>query len=199
MTEISASMVKDLREKTGVGMMECKTALVETKGDFEKAVVYLRERGLMTAAKKAGRVAADGVIMSYIHAGGKMGVLIEVNCETDFVAKTDEFLSLAKELAMQVAAANPIYVKPEDVPADVIQKEKEIYKAQMGETKKPADILEKILTGKLQKYFEEACLLEQNYIKDPAKKVKQLVTETVTKLGENIQVRRFARYKIGEE
>jgi len=197
--EILASMVQDLREKTGVGMMECKSALVECQGDFEKAIVYLRERGLMSAAKKAGRTAADGVVAAYIHAGGKIGVLIEINCETDFVAKTEEFQNLARELAMQVAAANPVYVKKEDVPEDVIQRERGIYETQMGDSKKPAEIKEKILQGKLQKYFEEVCLLEQAYIKEPSKKVGQMVAEAVSKTGENIQVRRFARYKIGEE
>lgn len=197
--EITASMVKDLREKTGVGMMECKTALVECQGDFEKAIVYLRERGLMSAAKKSGRTAAEGTVAAYIHAGGQIGVLIEVNCETDFVAKTDEFQNLARELAMQVAAANPLYVKKEDVPEEVVQRERGIYETQMGDTKKPPEIREKILQGKLQKYFEEVCLLEQAYIKEPAKKIGQLVTEAVSKTGENIQVRRFARFKIGEE
>jgi elongation factor Ts len=199
MTEISATMVKELREKTGVGMMECKAALMESKGDFEKAIVYLRERGLTSAAKKASRTAADGTIKAYIHAGGKIGVLLELNCETDFVANTEEFQALAYELAMQVAAANPLYVRREEVPEEVIAREKEIAKAQMGDTKKPPEILEKILVGKVSKYFEEVCLLEQAYIKDPAKKVNQLVTEAVAKIGENIQVRRFTRYKIGEE
>jgi elongation factor Ts len=197
--EITATMVKDLREKTGVGMMECKTALVECQGDFEKSIVFLRERGLMSAAKKAGRVAGEGTVAAYIHAGGKIGVLIEVNSETDFVANTAEFQSLARELAMQVAATNPLYVRKEDVPADVIERERGIYETQMGDVKKPPEIKEKILQGKLQKYFEEVCLLDQVYIKDSAKKVNQLVSEAVAKMGENIQVRRFARYKIGEE
>jgi elongation factor Ts len=197
--EIKADKVKDLREKTGVGMMECKTALVECQGDFEKAIVFLRERGLMSAAKRAGRVAGEGTVAAYIHAGGQIGVLLELNCETDFVAKTDEFQALARELAMQVAAANPLFVKKEDVPAEIIQRERGIYETQMGDSKKPPEIREKILAGKLQKYFEEVCLLEQAYIKDPAKKAGQLVTEAVSKTGENIQVRRFARYKIGEE
>jgi elongation factor Ts len=197
--EIKADKVKDLREKTGVGMMECKTALVECQGDFEKAIVFLRERGLMSAAKRAGRVAGEGTVAAYIHAGGQIGVLLELNCETDFVAKTDEFQVLARELAMQVAAANPLFVKKEDVPAEIIQRERGIYETQMGDSKKPPEIREKILAGKLQKYFEEVCLLEQAYIKDPAKKAGQLVTEAVSKTGENIQVRRFARYKIGEE
>jgi len=196
---ISASMVKELREKTGVGMMECKTALTETNGDFEKAIVYLRERGLASAAKKAGRTASDGTVSCYIHAGGKLGVMIEVNSETDFVAKTEDFQALARDLAMQVAAANPLYVRREEVPAEIITKEREIYRAQMGETKKPPEILEKILTGKLEKYFEEACLMEQVFVKDPTKKITQLISETVAKVGENIQVRRFVRFKVGEE
>ena len=199
MPEITASMVKELREKTGVGMMECKAALAEACGDFEKAIVHLRERGLMTAAKKAGRTAADGTVKAYIHAGGKIGVLIEVNCETDFVANTDEFQALAYELAMQVAAANPLYVKREEVPEEILQREREIARTQLGDSKKPADIVEKILSGKVAKYYEEVCLLDQNYIKDPSKKVSQLVTDAVSKTGENIQVRRFARFKIGEE
>ncbi len=196
---ISASVVKELRDKTGVGMMECKTALQETGGDMEKAIIYLRERGLASATKKAGRVAADGLVTAYIHAGGKLGVLLEVSCETDFVAKTEAFQSLSKELAMQVAASNPQYVRREDVPDEILQREREIYKAQMGESKKPAEILEKIINGKLEKYFEETCLLEQPYIKEPSRKVNALVAETVSKTGENIQVRRFVRYKVGEE
>jgi len=196
---ISAATVKELRDKTGVGMMECKSALKECDGDMEKAITYLREKGLASAAKRAGRVAADGTIASYIHAGGKLGVLVEVNVETDFVAKTDEFQALARNIAMHIAAANPLYVKREDVPADVLQKERDIYKAQMADAKKPADILEKIITGKLEKYFEEVCLLEQAYVKDPNKKISQLIAEIVAKVGENIQIRRFARFKVGEE
>jgi elongation factor Ts len=196
---ISASAVKELRDKTGVGMMECKTALQETGGDMEKAIIYLRERGLASATKKASRVAADGLVTAYIHAGGKLGVLLEVSCETDFVAKTEAFQSLSKELAMQVAAANPQYVRREDVSPEIIQRERDIYKAQMGETKKPAEILEKIINGKLEKFFEETCLVEQPYIKEPSRKVNALVAETVSKTGENIQVRRFVRFKVGEE
>ncbi|MCK5241318.1 translation elongation factor Ts [bacterium] len=196
---ISATVVKELRDKTGVGMMECKTALKESDGDMEKAITYLREKGLASAAKRSGRVAADGTIASYIHAGGKLGVMVEVNVETDFVAKTDEFQALAKDLAMHIAAAGPSYVKREDVPDDVIQKERDIYKAQLADSKKPADIMEKIIAGKLEKFYAETCLLEQPHIKDPEKKVSQLVAETVGKVGENIQVRRFARFKVGEE
>lgn len=196
---ITAETVKQLRDKTGVGMMECKTALKESGGDMDKAVTYLRERGLASASKRADRVAGEGVVTSYIHAGGNLGVLIEVNAETDFVAKTDEFQNLGRDLAMHVAASNPQYVKREDVPEEILQQEREIYKAQMAESKKPADIMEKIITGKLDKYFQEVCLLEQSYVKDPDKKVSQLVAEAIAKVGENIQVRRFARFKVGEE
>ncbi len=196
---ISAETVKQLRNKTGVGMMECKTALKEAGGDVDKAVTYLRERGLASASKRADRVAGEGLVASYIHAGGTLGVLVEVNVETDFVAKTDEFQNLARDLAMHVAASNPQYVKREDVPQEMIQKERDIYKAQMAGSKKPADIMEKIITGKLEKYFQETCLLEQAYVKDPDKKIRQLIAEAIAKLGENIQVRRFARFKVGEE
>jgi elongation factor Ts len=196
---ISATVVKELRDKTGVGMMECKTALKECEGDMEKAITYLREKGLASAGKRAGRVAAEGTVASYIHAGGKLGVMVEVNVETDFVAKTDEFQELAKGIAMHIAAAGPSYVKREDVPDELIQKEREIYKAQMAESKKPADIMEKIITGKLEKFYEETCLMEQPYVKDTEKKVGQLVAEIIAKVGENVQVRRFARFKVGEE
>lgn len=196
---ISAETVKQLRNKTGVGMMECKTALKEAGGDVDKAVTYLRERGLASASKRADRVAGEGLVASYIHAGGTLGVLVEVNVETDFVAKTDEFQNLARDLAMHVAASNPQYVKREDVPQEMIQKERDIYKAQMAGSKKPADIMEKIITGKLEKYFQETCLLEQAYVKDPDKKIRQLIAEAIAKVGENIQVRRFARFKVGEE
>ncbi|MBN1596183.1 translation elongation factor Ts [candidate division FCPU426 bacterium] len=196
---ISASVVKELREKTGVGMMECKAALQECNGDMDKAMTYLREKGLASAAKRAGRVAADGTVAAYIHAGGKLGVMVEVNVETDFVAKTDEFQALAKDVAMHIAAANPQYVKREDVPEAMVQKERDIYKAQMADTKKPPEILEKIISGKLEKFYEEVCLLEQAYIKDPDKKVSQRIAETIAKVGENVQVRRFARFQVGEE
>jgi elongation factor Ts len=191
-------MVKELREKTGAGMMECKTALVETQGDFQKAVDFLRERGLAKAAKKANRAADEGTIATYIHAGGKLGVMVEVNTETDFVAKTDEFQNLAKEIAMHIAAANPQYVSREQVPSEVLEKEREILRAQLGETKKPADIIEKILNGKIEKYYEEVCLLDQPFVKIPEKKISQLLAEAVAKVGENIQISRFVRMKIGE-
>jgi elongation factor Ts len=197
MTTISADAVKDLREKTGAGMMECKKALVESGGDFEKAVDLLRQRGLATAAKKAGRTASEGMIGSYIHMD-KIGVMVEVNCETDFVARTDDFRDMVKDVAMHVAAANPTYLSREDVPQDVIEREKEIYKAQV--TNKPPQVVEKIVEGKLEKFFTDTCLLDQIFVKDPdqKKKIKDLITEKVAKVGENIVVRRFARFQLGE-
>lgn len=197
MSEITATMVKELREKTGVGMMQCKKALMDSGGDMERAVEILREKGLASAQKKAGRAASEGVIASYIHMD-KLGVLIELNCETDFVAKTEDFRALAKDIAMHIAAANPPYLSREDVPQDVIEKEKAIYRSQVEG--KPEHIVEKILEGKLDKFFEEACLLEQVFVKDPEQKqkVKELITEKVAKLGENIVLRRFARFQLGE-
>ncbi len=195
MTAITADAVRDLREKTGAGMMECKKALVESSGDFEKAIDLLRQRGLATAAKKAGRTASQGLIGSYIHMD-KIGVMIEVNCETDFVARTDDFKELVKDLAMQVAAANPAYLSREEVPQDVIEREKEIYRAQV--TNKPPQVVEKIVEGKLEKFFSDTCLVDQIFVKDPDKKVKDIITEKVAKVGENIVVRRFVRYQLGE-
>jgi elongation factor Ts len=182
-----------------VGLMDCKAALQECDGDFEKAMKYLREKGLASAAKKADRSATDGTVASYIHAGSKLGVLIEVSSETDFVAKTTDFQELAKNLAMHVAAAAPAYVKREDVPAQVVEQEREIYKNQMADSKKPAEIMDKIITGKLDKFFQETCLLEQAYIKDPDKKISDLIADAVAKVGENIQVKRFARFAVGQE
>jgi elongation factor Ts len=197
MTTISAHAVKELREKTGTGMMECKKALVESGGDIEKATDILRQKGLASAQKRLGRAASQGLIASYIHMD-KLGVMVEVNCETDFVARTDDFRALAKDIAMHIAAANPSYVSPEDVPEDVLQREKDIYRAQI--TGKPENIVEKILEGKLQKFYEESCLLEQEFVKDPEgkTKVKDLITETIAKIGENILVSRFARFQLGE-
>jgi elongation factor Ts len=195
MTTISADAVKDLREKTGAGMMECKKALVESSGDFEKAIDLLRQRGLATAAKKAGRTASQGLIGSYIHMD-KIGVMVEVNCETDFVARTEDFKDLVKDLAMQVAAANPGYVSREEVPQDVIDREKEIYKAQVAN--KPPQVVDKIVEGKLEKFYSDTCLVDQVFVKDPDKKVKDVITEKVAKVGENIVVRRFVRYQLGE-
>ncbi len=195
---ISASMVKELRDRTGAGMMDCKKALAETGGDLEKAVIYLREKGLAAAAKKAGRIAAEGLIESYIHGVGKIGVLVEVNCETDFVAKTDEFKSLARDIAMQIAAAKPEYVRREEVPAEALNKEREILRAQALNEGKPEKIVDKMVTGRIEKYYKEICLLEQPFIKDTNLTVQQLLTEKIAKIGENISVRRFVRYELGE-
>ena len=195
--EISAAAVKELREKTGAGIMDCKKALAESKGDLEKAVTYLREKGLAAAAKKASRVASEGIVSSYIH-GGKVGVLIEVNCETDFVAKTDGFSDLVKDIAMHVAAMNPLYVRREEVPAELVEKEKEIYAHQAKESGKPDNVIQKMVDGKIEKFFKEICLLEQPFVKNPDITIEKLVVEAIAKLGENISVRRFVRFKVGE-
>lgn len=196
--EITAAVVKELREKTGAGMMDCKRALNETGGDLNKAIDYLRQKGLAAAAKKADRVATDGAVAAYVHPGGKIGVLVEVNCETDFVARTTEFQALLKDIAMQVAAANPRYVRREEVSAEEFEKEKLIYRQQALETGKPEKVVDKIVEGKLERFYSEVCLLEQSFIKDPDKKVADIMNEAVARLGENIQVRRFARYHLGE-
>jgi elongation factor Ts len=196
--EISMVLIKDLRQRTGAGVVDCKVALQEGKGDVDKAIEYLRRKGLATAAKKAGRVAADGLVTSYIHAGGKIGVLVEVNCETDFVAKTEDFQTFVKNIAMQVAAANPQYVRREEVTGEVLDKEREIYRAQAMESKKPEKVIEKIVEGKLEKYYSEVCLLEQTYIKDGDLTVKEVLDALIGKIGENIQIRRFARFQLGE-
>ena len=195
---ISAQMVKELRETTGAGMMDCKTALVETNGDMEKAVDYLREKGLAAAAKKSGRVAAEGVVESYIHGAGKIGVMIEVNCETDFVAKTPEFHSFVRDLAMQVAAANPQYLSRTEVPAAIIEHEREILRAQALNEGKPEKIVDKMVDGRVEKFYKDNCLLEQTFIKDPDKSVTDVVNAQISKIGENIVVRRFVRYQMGE-
>jgi len=195
---VDAKTVKELRDRTGSGMMDCKKALVETGGDMEKAIDLLREKGLAKAAKKASREAKDGRIFTYIHTNGKIAAMVELNCETDFVAKTDEFQSLGHELCMQIAAASPQYVKSEDVPQDILDREKEIYKQQALEEGKPEKILEKIAEGKLRKFYEGVCLLDQSYIRDSDKKVNDLVVENIAKLGENIVVGRFSRFAIGE-
>jgi len=197
--QISKDLIRELRNKTGAGVMDCKQALSEAGGDVQKAQDILREKGSVVAIKRSARDTKEGLISSYIHSGSKLGVLLEINCETDFVAKTSEFSQLAKELAMQIAAMAPLWIKPEDVPKEVIEKEKEIYKKQARESGKPEKVIEKIAQGRLEKYFTEVCLLEQQYIKDPKFKVKDLVTETVAKLGENIRVGRFTRFKVGEE
>jgi elongation factor Ts len=196
--EISAKVVAELREKTGAGMMDCKKALTEAGGDLAKAEDVLRKKGLSAAAKKTGRAATEGAVSSYIHMGGKIGVLVEVNCETDFVARTEGFQTLVKDLAMHVAAAAPQYVRREEVPAEVVAKEMEIAKEQMRAQKKPEAMLEKIAAGKLEKFYSEVCFLEQPFVKDDKKKIQDVVTEAVAKIGENIQVRRFARFVLGE-
>ncbi len=194
---ISASMVKELRERTGAGMLDCKNALTETNGDLEKAIDLLREKGLSKAAKKSGRIAAEGIVESYIH-GGRIGVLVEVNSETDFVAKNKEFQDFVRDIAMQVAAANPKYVTKEDVPADEVEREKEVLTQQVINEGKPAHIAEKIVEGRIGKFYEEICLLEQNFIKDPSVKVKDLLNDKISKIGENLVIRRFVRSEVGE-
>ena len=196
--DVSASTVKELRDRTGAGMMDCKKALSETGGDLQKAVDYLRQKGLAAAAKKADRVAADGAVGAYVHPGGKIGVLVEINCETDFVARTGEFQALLKDIAMQVAAANPRVVRREDVSPAELEKEKAIYRQQALETGKPEKVVEKIVEGKIERFFSEICLLEQSFIKDPDKNVTSVINDAIARLGENIQIRRFARYHLGE-
>ncbi len=195
---VTPGMVKELREKTGAGIMECKTVLSEAKGDMEKAIELLRKKGLSVAAKKAGRTTTEGLVGSYIHAGGKIGVLVEIGCETDFVARTSDFQELVKEIAMQVAAANPSYMKREDIPEEEIKKEREIFRVQAKDTGKPDHVIEKIVDGKIEKYYAEVCLLEQPYIKDPSIKVQDLLSQKVAKLGENIVVKRFVRFQMGQ-
>jgi elongation factor Ts len=196
--EITAANVKDLREKTGAGMMDCKNALVEAKGDMEGAIIVLRKKGLASAQKKASRIAAEGMIGHYIHAGGKLGVLLEVNCETDFAARSADFQALVKDIAMHIAAQNPLYVRREDVPAEELNKEKEIYKDQARASGKPEHIIDKIAEGKLESYYQMSCLYDQAFVKDPNLTVEQLINNAVAKIGENIRVRRFTRYKTGE-
>jgi elongation factor Ts len=202
MAEITAAAVKQLREKTGAGMMECKNALVEAAGNEDKAVDILRERGLASAKKREGRIAAEGIVGSYIHMGGKVGVLIEMNCETDFVARGDEFQTLVKDIAMHIAAAEPRFVSRDEVPADVIDKEREIAKAQAKNdpknASKPDQVIDKIVDGRVNKFYEEAVLTDQPFVKDPAKTVGELITEKTAKTGERISIRRFTRYKMGE-
>lgn len=196
--EVSASIVKELREKTGAGFMDCKKALAESGGDLERAVDYLRQKGIAAAAKKAGRVAADGAVGAYVHPGGKIGVLLEINCETDFVARNAEFQVLLKDVAMQIAAANPRFVRREDVSPAEFDRERAIYRQQALESGKPEKIVDKIVEGKMERFYSEVCLLEQAFIKDPERKVADILNDAVARLGENIQVRRFARYHLGE-
>ena len=196
--EITSAMVKDLRERTGAGMMDCKKALVENNGDVDKAIAYLREKGLAAAAKKAGRIAAEGMVDSYIHMGGKIGVLLEVNCETDFVAKTDQFKSFCHDVAMHIAAANPQYVNKEEVPMEALNKEKEIFRAQALNEGKPEKIVDRMVEGRVEKYYKEVCLMEQPFVKDPDKTIKDLVSDATVAIGEKISIRRFTRYERGE-
>lgn len=195
---INAAQVKELREKTGAGMMDCKKALTEAGGDLEKATNYLREQGILKAAKKADRAVNEGIVFSYIHPGDKLGVLVEVNCETDFVARNTDFRDLVKNIAMQVAAANPRVIIRDELPSDLIEQEKKIYRTQAINEGRPEKIIDKIVEGKLEKYFQEACLLEQPFIKDPNRTIKDLLTEKIAVIGENISVRRFVRYRLGE-
>jgi elongation factor Ts len=195
---VSAALVKELRDKTGAGMMDCKAALEESAGDLDKAVDLLRKRGLAQAAKRAGRVAKDGIIGHYIHLGGKVAVLVEVNCETDFVARTPDFQTLAKEIAMHIAAASPAYVKREDIPAELLDKEREIYRAQFAGSGKPANVIDKIVEGKLESFYAQVCLLDQPSVRDPNVTIKQMVTAATAKTGENVTITRFVRFKLGE-
>lgn len=197
--EISAQMVKELRERTGAGMMDCKSALMEANGDMEKAIEILRKKGLAKAAKKAGRETKEGLIISYVHHNGKLGVLVELNCETDFVARTDEFKELGNKIAMHIAAMAPKWVKREDVPAEIIEKEKEIYREQLKDSGKPVHVIEKIIEGKLESFFQENCLLEQKYALDQTITIKEMIQQAIAKIGENIQVSRFVRLMVGEE
>lgn len=196
--EITAAMVKELRDKTGAGMMECKAALQEANGNIDDANTILRKRGLAQAAKKTGRTTSEGVIGSYIHMGGKIGVLVEVNCESDFVARTDDFQNLVKEIGLQIAAASPTYARREDVPADVLEKERGIYRAQMENSGKPANVIDKIIEGKLNAFYEQTVLVDQPSIRDPKVTIGAMIQQLIAKLGENIAVARFARFKVGE-
>lgn len=199
MSTISAAMVKELREKSGAGMMDCKAALTECGGDLEKAIDFLRKKGIATAAKRAGRATSEGTVQSYIHMGGKIGVMVEVNCETDFVAKTDDFKVFAKNIAMHVAATNPVGIAPEDVPQAVIDREREIYKAQVLEMGKPEQMVEKIAEGKMNKFFKENCLMNQQYVREPDKTIADYLNEVIAKTGEKITIKRFARFQVGAE
>ena len=198
MATISAAMVKQLREKTGAGIMDCKEALAECDGDISKSIDFLRKKGLATASKRSGRVMSEGVIKSYIHTGSKLGVLVEMNCETDFVAKNDDFIEFAKNIAMHIAATNPVGIRPEDVPEEIINKEKEIYRAQAIETGKPEKIVDKIAEGKLQKFYKDNCLMSQTYVRDPSVTIDDLLSGLIAKIGENITIKRFVRFQVGE-
>jgi elongation factor Ts len=198
MAEISAAMVKELREATGSGIMDCKRVLAEADGNMETAIDLLRKKGLAKAAKRSGRSTSEGIVYSYIHTGAKLGVLLEVNCESDFVAKTDGFIEFAKNIAMHIAAANPAGLAPEDVDQAIVEKEREIYRAQMLEEGKPENIIDKIVDGKVEKFYKDVCLMSQQYVKDPQKTITEILKETIAKTGENIQIKRFTRFQIGE-
>ncbi|ACN14817.1 Tsf [Desulforapulum autotrophicum HRM2] len=198
MAEITAAMVKELRDKTGSGMMDCKRALAENEGDLEKALDHLRKKGLAKAQKRAGRTTSEGVIFPYIHTGSKLGVLVEINCESDFVAKTDAFLEFAKNIAMHIAAANPGGLNPEDIPEEIVARERDIYRSQALEQGKPESIVDKIVEGQVQKFYKESCLMSQPFIRDPKKTIAEITTEAIAKIGENIQIKRFTRFQIGE-
>lgn len=196
--EIPIELVKDLRQRTGAGIVDCKTALQEAKGNIEEAIDYLRRKGLAKAAKKVGRITTEGLVASYIHPGGKIGVLVEINCETDFVAKTEEFQTFVKNMAMHIAAANPQYIRREDIPQEVIEREKQIYRTQALETGKSEKVVDKIVEGKMERFYSEVCLLEQTYIRDPDLTVKDVLDALIAKIGENINIRRFVRFQLGE-
>ncbi|MFA5284190.1 MAG: translation elongation factor Ts [Smithellaceae bacterium] len=197
--EITSTMVKELRTKTGAGMMDCKEALAAVDGDFEKAIDFLRKKGLSAATKRSSKTAKDGTIASYIHMGGRIGVMVEINCETDFVAKTADFQTMARDIAMHIAASNPLYVRPDEIDADALNREKEIYRSQLREEKKPEKIWDKIIEGKLKKYYEDVCLVEQKFVKNQDITVGTLISNMIAKTGENIVLRRFARFQLGEE
>ncbi|MCB2167576.1 MAG: translation elongation factor Ts [Deltaproteobacteria bacterium] len=198
MSEITAAMVKQLRDKTGSGMMDCKKALAENSGDMEKAIDFLRKKGLATAAKRAGRATTEGVVQPYVHTGGKLGVMVEVNCETDFVAKSEDFQEFAKNVAMHIAATSPIGISPEDVPAETLAREKDIYMDQARQTGKPENVIEKIVEGKMNKFLKENCLMNQTYVRNPDITIADLLNELIAKIGENISIKRFVRFQIGE-
>ena len=198
MTEISAAMVKQLREKTGVGIMDCKEALSECDSDTDQAIDFLRKKGLATAQKRAGRGTSEGLIQAYIHTGGKIGVLVEINCETDFVAKNDDFKEFAKNMAMHIAATNPVGISPEEVPQTIIEREKDIYRAQAQEIGKPEKMIDKIAEGKLNKFYKDSCLLLQPYVRDPSVSIQDVLNDLIVKIGENITIKRFSRLQIGE-
>jgi elongation factor Ts len=196
--EISIELVKDLRQRTGAGVIDCKAALQEAQGNMEAAIDYLRRKGLATAAKKAGRIATDGLVSSYIHAGGKMGVLVEINCETDFVAKTEDFQTFVKNIAMHIAAANPQYIRREEIPEEALERERAIYRTQAQDSGKPQKVIDKIVEGKTERFYSEVCLLEQTYVRDSDLTIKELLDAMIAKIGENITIRRFARFQLGE-